>query len=192
METKNEIWKDIEGYEGMYQVSNLGRVRSLDRYIPAKCALSKTDDDVLYFRKGKIIKLWEIVGGYFYVSLSKGDKAKMFRVHRLVAMAFIPNPDNLPEVNHIDEDKSNNRADNLEWCTHLYNEHHGTKIERAAKNRYRRPVEAYNEKGEVVASFSRIADAARAYGVNNCTLWQCCNHIGTVKRVKGLYWRYKE
>lgn len=194
METKTEIWKDIEGYEGMYQVSNLGRVRSLDRYIPAKCALSKTDDDVLFFRKGKIIKQFEIgrKTGYFGVGLSKGDKAKMFRVHRLVAMAFIPNPDNLSEVNHIDEDKSNNRADNLEWCTRLYNEHHGTKIERAAKNRYRRPVEAYNEKGEVVASFPRMADAARAYGVTVGTLWQCCNHIGTCKRVKGLYWRYKE
>jgi hypothetical protein len=192
METKNEIWKPIEGYEDRYEVSNLGRVRSLDRYIPAKCALSKTDDDVLFFRKGKIIKLWEVYGGYFQASLSKGDKPKMIAVHRLVAKAFIPNPDNLPEVNHIDEDKSNNRVDNLEWCTRLYNEHHGTKIERAAKNRYRRPVEAYNEKGEVVASFPRIADAARAYGVTNGTLWQCCNHIGTVKRVKGLYWRYKE
>ena len=190
---ENEVWKDIEGYEGMYQVSNLGRVRSLDRYVPAFCALSKTGEIVNYFRKGVIIKQ-HIAGksGYLYVRLSIGDKAKGYSVHRLVAKAFIPNPDNLPEVNHIDEDHLNNQADNLEWVTHFQNEHHGTKIERAAKTRYRRPVEALNEKGEVVATYDRIVDAAKALGINIGTIWQVCNKIRNCKTAGGYRWKYKE
>ena len=188
-----EIWKDIEGYEGIYQVSNLGRVRSLDRLVPAACALSKGNQVVNYLRKGVILKP-HIAGksGYQYVALSIGDKPKYCRVHRLVACAFIPNPDNLPEVNHIDEDKSNNRVDNLEWVTHIQNEHHGTKIERGARTRDRRPVEALNEKGEVVASYDRIADAAKALGLNISTIWQVCNKIRNYKTAGGYRWRYIE
>ena len=190
-----EIWKDIEGYEGIYQVSNLGRVRSLDRLVPAACALSKGNQVVNYLRKGKILTgHWAGTKGneYKYVGLSKDDKPKYLRVHRLVAKAFVPNPDNLPEVNHIDEDKSNNRADNLEWVTRIQNEHHGTKIERAARTRDRRPVEALNEKGEVVASYDRIADAAKALGISISTIWQVCNKIRNYKTAGGYRWRYKE
>ena len=188
-----EIWKDIEGYEGIYQVSNLGRVRSLDRLVPAACALSKGNQVVNYLRKGVILKP-HIAGksGYQYVALSIGDKPKYCRVHRLVACAFIPNPDNLPEVNHIDEDKSNNRVDNLEWVTHIQNEHHGTKIERGARTRDRRPVEALNEKGEVVARYDRIADAAKALGISISTIWQVCNKIRNYKTAGGYRWRYIE
>jgi len=190
-----EVWKDIEGYEGIYQVSNLGRVRSLDRLVPAACALSKGKQVVNYLRKGKILTdHWAGPKGaeYKYVGLSKDDKPKYCRVHRLVACAFIPNPDNLPEVNHIDEDKSNNRADNLEWVTRRENEHHGTKIERAARTRNRRPVEALNEKGEVVASYDRIADAAKSLGLDISTIWQVCNKIRNCKTAGGYRWRYKE
>jgi len=190
-----EIWKDIAGYEGKYQVSNLGRVRSLDRLVPATCALSKGNQVVNYLRKGKILKgHWAGPKGseYKYVGLSKEDKPKYFRVHRLVACAFIPNPDNLPEVNHIDEDKSNNRTDNLEWVTRIQNEHHGTKIERAARTRDRRPVEALNEKGEVVASYDCIADAAKALGLSISTIWHVCNKIRNRKTAGGYRWRYKE
>ena len=188
-----EVWKDIEGYEGIYQVSNLGRVRSLDRLVPAACALSKGNKVVNYLRKG-VIKKQHIAGksGYQYVGLSIGDKPKYYSVHRLVAKAFIPNPDNLPEVNHIDEDHLNNQADNLEWVTHIQNEHHGTKIERAARTRDRRPVEALNEKGEVVASYDRIADAAKALGISISTIWQVCNKIRNYKTAGGYRWRYKE
>ena len=188
-----EIWKDIEGYEGIYQVSNLGRVRSLDRLVPATCNLSKTGKIVNYLRKG-VIKKQHIAGksGYQYVGLSIGDKPKYYSVHRLVAKAFIPNPDNLPEVNHKDENHLNNQADNLEWVTHIQNEHHGTKIERGARTRDRRPVEALNEKGEVVASYDRIADAAKALGISISTIWQVCNKIRNYKTAGGYRWRYKE
>ena len=170
-----EIWKDIEGYEGIYQVSNLGRVRSLDRLVPAACALSKGNQVVNYLRKGVILKQ-HIAGksGYQYVGLSIGDKPKYYSVHRLVARAFIPNPDN------------------LEWVTHIQNEHHGTKIERGARTRDRRPVEALNEKGEVVARYDRIADAAKALGISISTIWQVCNKIRNYKTAGGYRWRYVE
>ena len=101
-----EIWRDIEGYEGLYQVSNLGRVRSLN-----------------YKRTGKVqnMKLGTYPNGYKMVDLKKNNKRKAHLVHRLVAKAFIPNPNQLCEVNHKDEDKANNTVDNLEWCSHIYN-----------------------------------------------------------------------
>jgi hypothetical protein len=193
METKTEIWKDIEGYEDLYQVSNFGRVRSLDRHILAECALSKTSEPVYYFRKGKVLTP-HLIGktGYIGVMLSKYNIPKNMRVHRLVAQAFIPNTDNLPEVNHIDEDKLNNCVWNLEWCTRKDNEHHGTKIERAVRNRNLKQVEALNDRGEIVATFDKITDAAKAYGVTVGTIWQICNGIGTAKTCKGLRWRYKQ
>lgn len=189
----SEVWKDIEGYEGIYQVSNLGRVRSLDRLVPAACALSKGKQVVNYLRKGVILKP-HIAGksGYQYVGLSIGDKPKYYSVHRLVAKAFIPNPDNLPEVNHIDEDHLNNQADNLEWVTHIQNEHHGTKIKRSVQNRNLKAVEALNEKGEVVASYDCMTDASKALGISLGTIWKVCNKIKNSMTAGGYRWRYKE
>jgi len=124
-----EEWKDIKGYEGYYQVSNLGRVRSMPRTIHRK----KFGN---VYVKCHILKSTESFG-YKYVSLCKGSQ-KRLRIHRLVAEAFIPNPDNLPQVNHKDEDKSNNRADNLEWCTQEYNQSYGTgRIRNGEANRGR-------------------------------------------------------
>ena len=115
---KNEIWRDIEGYEGSYQVSNLGRVKSLFR--EAGTVNKK------YTCKEKILKPRRQKRDYYAVMLWKDGKSRQFRVHRLVAQAFIPNPDNLPVINHKDENPSNNEADNLEWCTVKYNSYYGT------------------------------------------------------------------
>lgn len=124
-----EIWKDILGYEGLYQVSSYGRVRSLDRY-----------DRMNHFLKGRILKLYTRKGGYLFVQLHLNGKGKNYLVHRLVAIAFIPNPDNLPEVNHLDEDKTNNRVENLEFCDRKYNINFGTRKDKvrntAIKNGY--------------------------------------------------------
>ena len=109
-----EEWKDVEGYENIYQVSNYGNVRSLDRY-----------DRLGRFKPGTILTAADNGHGYKHVRLHKDGNHKMFYVHRLVAGAFIENPDNLPQVNHMDEDKSNNHVDNLEWCTNEYNSNYG-------------------------------------------------------------------
>ena len=112
-----EEWRTIVGYEGQYEVSSYGRVRSLDRF---------------YYRlhKGKVLSPTKDRYGYLTVTLNCNGKSKTIKIHRLVAQAFLPNPDNLPQINHLDEDKTNNRVDNLEWCDPKYNMNYGTRQER--------------------------------------------------------------
>lgn len=105
-----EKWKDIKGYEGLYQVSNFGNVKSLN--------YKRTNKEAL-------LKLQTNTDGYKIINLRKDGKNKLYLVHRLVAMTFIPNPNNYPIVNHKDENKENNSVDNLEWCTHIYNLNYG-------------------------------------------------------------------
>lgn len=126
-----EIWKDIVGYEGFYQVSNLGRVRSLDRYIEVT-----NKRGTLYRRpiKGKLLSLNSTDDDYISVALTKDNITIFPSIHRLVAQAFIPNPDNLPMVNHKDESRTNNCVDNLEWCTAKYNSNYGMRRERISKS----------------------------------------------------------
>lgn len=114
-----EIWKPIKEYEGLYEVSSFGNVRSIKRNTT----------------NGKIMKLQKTKTGYYRVGLCKNNKVKCYSVHRLVAQAFIPNLNNLPQVNHKNECKTNNNVENLEWCTMLYNVRYGTGIERQAKAR---------------------------------------------------------
>lgn len=128
----DEIWKDIEGYEGLYQVSNLGNVRSLN-----------------YGRTGEIKLLNQYTNkkGYKHTSLSKNGKVKNHLIHRLVAIAFIPNPNNYKEVNHKDENPSNNNVKNLEWCTREYNNNYGTRNKRASeKMKGKSPSEEHRKK----------------------------------------------
>ena len=112
-----EIWKDIEGYEGLYQVSNLGRVKSFPR-------------KGTHTTKERILKLTKSNKNYVIVILKNNYIQKAKSVHRLVAEAFIPNPNNLPQVNHKDENKLNNKVDNLEWCDNIYNCNYGTRNKR--------------------------------------------------------------
>ena len=112
-----EEWRPVVGYEGLYEVSNTGRVRSVDRF---------------YYRlhKGKVLSPTKDRYGYLTVTLNCNGKSKTIKIHRLVAQAFLPNPDNLPQVNHKDEDKTNNNVTNLEWCDAKYNVNFGTRQER--------------------------------------------------------------
>ncbi len=117
-----EIWKDIEGYEGKYQVSSLGRVRRLAYTFKRRNRWGVCDNVI----SAGMMSLRN-VKGYLSVQLRDETKRKHHQVHRLVAAAFIPNPDGLPEVNHKNEDKTDNRVENLEWCTRKYNTNYGTR-----------------------------------------------------------------
>lgn len=135
-----EEWRDVIGFEGAYQVSNLGRVKSLDRAIDY---INNGTSTILHI-KGRLLKLNPDRDGYPRVSLKFGKKIKLAGVHRLVAQAFLPNPDNLPCVNHKDYQRDNNCVDNLEWCTVDYNNHY-------SENQERRPHEMYVQSGKLSA-----------------------------------------
>ena len=123
MSENKDMWKDIEGYERYYKVSDTGKIRSLERYVPSKNQSITFD----LFIKGRILKLYTNKNGYVYINLRRDSKTKHARLHRLVAKAFIPNPQNKLEVNHINGIKTDNRIENLEWCTHEENTLHAIK-----------------------------------------------------------------
>ena len=175
-----EIFKDIKGYEGKYQVSNHGNVKSLN-----------------YHRTGKerLLKPTLQTTGYLYVSLFK--PLKRFQIHRLVANAFIPNPNNLPCVNHKDEDKTNNHVDNLEWCTQLYNINYGNGIIKSCKKRCKK-VYQYTIEGKFIKEFESIKECERN-GFNQGNIVSCCrggyfknNKWINVTQHKGYKWSYEK
>ncbi len=119
-----DVWKDVVGYEGLYEVSSKGEVRSVSAYRPFTVRNQTTQR----YHSGKVLKpIFDGRGLYQQVTLSKEGVSRRFLIHRLVASAFIPNPNGLPEVNHKDENKTNNAIENLEWCDHKYNNNYGTK-----------------------------------------------------------------
>lgn len=172
-----EQWKPIDGFEGFYAVSNLGRVKSLGN--------DKS-------RKEKIMKPQKDRNGYLLVGLCRNGKYKHFLVHRLVAIAFLPNPEGLPEVNHKDEDKTNNCVNNLEWASRWYNMNYGTIQERLAAARSK-AVEAsrFSDFREIELRFSSTQEAKRN-GYSQGNVAACCNGCYCSKGnfYKNLYWRY--
>lgn len=158
----NEEWRDIQGYEGLYQVSNLGRVKSLDREITA---ISRWGTPQRYIAKGRIRKVSLSTTGYPQVQLSKDGRTDTCQVHRLVAAAFIANPNNLPEVNHKNEDKCDNKACNLEWCTREYNAHYLNACTRHARKIWKR-VRQITLDGKFVAEYPSVREASKANGIS--------------------------
>ena len=156
-----EIWKDIKGYEGLYQVSSFGRVKSFDSI-----------DKLGRIRKGRILKGGKITHGYLKVKLYKNGIASHHRIHRLVAQAFIPNPENKSEVNHIDEDKTNNMLSNLEWVTRNENNNHGTRNERASKTM----------SIPIIATNIKTGESTEFYGTNECAR-QLELHVSSITKV---------
>ena len=179
----NEIWKPIKGYEGIYEVSDLGRVRSLPRPKTSRNA----SGEFTFTTKPKILKAFEQNGGYQRISFGRGKNKVAIFVHRLVAQAFIPNPDNLPHVNHKDENPKNNRADNLEWCNAEYNNSYGNHIERCKRHR---AVVQMTKDGQEIATFDSIVEAEEKTGCRATSIQACC--IGRYKSSCGYRWRYAE
>lgn len=183
-----EVWRSVVGYMDLYEVSNLGRVRSLERYYTQRNGYS-------YHMNGCIMSPFDTKDGYKAVRFRANGTRKTFRVHRLVAEAFVPNPDNLPVVNHKDENKTNNCADNLEWCSVDYNLHYGTSSERLSRShknhpRLSKPIEQYTMDGQLIQTFPSSAEAARQLGLHAVNISCCCR--GIYKQCGGYLWKYQK
>lgn len=161
-----ELWKEIKGYEGLYQVSSWGRVRS-------------------NYRGGRILKSGKNADGYLLVVLCKNGKHTSYRVHRLVAQAFIPNPHNKPEVNHIDENKGNNYIENLEWVTSKENLNHGTRNTRMVTSKSK-PIICLDTNIEYISA----TECARKTGLSQGNITQVLK--GKRKTCGGYTFKYKE
>lgn len=166
----NEVWKDVDGFEGLYEVSNLGNVRRFDT------------------KKAKVKSL--NIYGYPQVNLYKNGKAYLRRVHRLVAIAFIPNPDNLPMINHKDENPCNNVVDNLEWCDAKYNVNYGGGNEKRALS-HSKPVLQYSLTGQLIKEWHSATEAARELGFPQSGINWCCLRKPKHNSCKGYIWRFK-
>ena len=179
MDSDIEIWADVQGYEGKYQVSNHGRVKSLARY-------RKNNGNSQTFQEERILKQSINNCGYCIVELSLDAKRKRHSVHRLVASAFISNDDGKEQVNHKDENKQNNHVDNLEWCSCKENNNYGSHNEKSAKTRGIAVVRI-DESGNCEEFYS-ISEAARRTGISQPSISECLNKSG---KAGGYYWRRK-
>lgn len=176
VEEPTEIWKQVQSFEGYYEVSSLGRVRSIERIdsngkvVPQRALKGQTDKD-----------------GYLLVGLHKNGKRVTRRVHRLVASAFIPNKNGLPQINHIDKNKKNNCVGNLEWCDNKYNQYYDGTF-RKANMATSTPVVALKD-NEIVHMFKSTNEAGRYFGKKNGVLIQrCINHEKGYKTAYGYHW----
>ena len=163
----DEIWRDIDGYNGLYQISNKGHVKSL------KCG------------KERILKPLINSSGYLKVGLCKNGRVNQLQLHRLVAESFIANPHNLPEINHRDENKKNNCVENLEWCDRGYNINYGTRNERIS-----RKILQYSKLGEFIREWQSAAEVERELNINHSNIASCCKCKR--KSAGDFIWKYKE
>ena len=171
---KKEYWKPVVGFEGLYEVSNWGKVKSLNYN---------------HTGKEKILKPKTDRYGYLRVCLHKSSKRYYKTIHRLVAEAFLPNDDLFKtDINHKDENKENNHVDNLEWCNAQYNNNYGTRIERAVKL-YSKAVLQYSFDGTLIKEWQSSFQVKQQLGFDNSAIAKCCN--GKFKQMYGFIWRYK-
>lgn len=195
----NEIWKDIKGYEGLYQVSNYGRVKSLPKILPH-------NKGGVRITKEKLLLIHKTNRGYLQVGLRVNGYEKLFSVHRLVAQAFIPNPHNYPCVNHKDENKLNNfvwvnedgtvdlEKSNLEWCTIKYNSNYGTRNERLSLSKRKfhpkaKAIKQFDLDGNFIKEWISISEIKREYNYDTSAISRCCK--GKYKMAYGYVWKYK-
>lgn len=162
------MWKDIKGFEGLYKIDRCG--------------------NVLNVKKNVLLKPFNNGNGYLKVHLYKERKDNKKYVHRLVAETYIPNPDELKEVNHKDENKANNNVENLEWCSHTYNMNYGTHNQRMSLSKSKAVLQL-DINLNVINEFVSSREADRILGINNSNIIQCCK--GKRKTAGGYYWKYK-
>lgn len=172
-----EIWKPIKNYEGLYEVSNLGRIKSLGK------KLYNINKNAYNFYQYECIISPSTNKGYLQVNLSKNGISKCFKVHRLVAIAFIPNPKKYPQINHKNEIRNDNRVENLEWCDCKYNNNYGKRNIKISKK-----VAQYTKEGLFVNEFKSCLEVEKQLGFSNGHISKCC--LGKRKSAYGYCWRY--
>ncbi len=186
-----EKWKDIKGYEGSYQVSSMGHIRSLDRY-------GKRTDTTIRKLKGRVLKPFPVNGGYLSIYLCDEHGKKSFKVHRLVALTFIQKPSNKNEVNHKDGDKQNNSVVNLEWVTRAENNQHAFRVLNRVpimKGKYNelcpnsKCVLQYDLFGKLIKEWPSTMEIERTKGWYASNISSCCR--GVHKSAYGFIWKYK-
>lgn len=172
-----EMWKAVNGYDGLYEISSHGRIRRPEHYGP-------NGHNGMNKYKEKLLKPFKTSTGYWQIGLCKDGRRNNKLIHRLVAEAFIPNPYNYPEVNHIDEDKSNNRVENLQWSSVRHNRSHGSRLQRMVNSR-KSYIEIYKD-NDLIAIFPSQAKAAELIGTNGSAV---SNAIKNGTQLKGFIWR---
>ena len=188
-----EIWKDVIGYEGLYQVSSLGRIKSVCRrvYNPGLSTYRIQNE--------RILKTFPDKKGYIRVILSKEGKIKIHLLHRIVAKAFLSNPNNYPQINHIDENPRNNSVNNLEWCDNKYNTNYRNHPKRIVESQSI-PIVQYDLNGHIIKEWSSAREAERQLKIPNVNILRCCcggffmksrNKWVQTKQAGGFIWRYK-
>jgi len=192
MDIVYEEWRDVIGYEGLYKVSNLGRVKSLERIVTDRNGVEMPFPSVM--KKNTKSKT-----GYWHVNLWKDNKVKFKKVHRLIAEVFIPNPENKPQINHIDSNRLNNEISNLEWCTASENTIHAVRLGRikspmvGTKGLYHsnnKPVIQLSKDGEPIKEFISQMAASIELGISHSKISLCAN--GKRETTGGYKWKYKK
>ena len=176
---KKVEWRWCPDFEGSYEVSDAGEVRSVN---------------YLHTGKKKVLKPGVRKNGYLYVNLCKNGVVKKYTIHRLVALAFIPNPLNLPQVNHLNEDKTDNRSENLEWCDSKYNSNFGTRIKRIAEKntngKKSKSIVQLTKEGDFVRKWPSMREIQRELKFYIGAISQCCT--GKYKSSYGFKWLFEE